>query len=175
MRELHKKFSVKDGSEIKEFVIHKFKATEGVHVLRCLLSCLADTDIQFKNVFDFTPENLKAYVHRVLQTGVSNDETDSNDLEKVQKIVQERVLELLFYVFKLALKSTDKVKTDELLGYMAYAISINETDRLNAAKNSSDNIDNFVDTTSALLLLCQEVIKFNSSNFFLNLELSNML
>ena len=175
MRELHKKFNVKDGSENKEFIIHKFKATEGAHVLRCLLSCLADTDIQFKDVFGFTPEALKAYVHKILQTGINNEEIDSNDLEKVQKIIQERVFELLFYVFKLALKSTDKAKTDEVLGYMAYAISVDEINRLNNAENSNNNIDNFVDTTAALLLLCREVIAFNSSNFFLGFQLSDIL
>jgi hypothetical protein len=50
---------------------------------------------------------------------------------------------------------------------MAYAISVDEVTRLTTAQGSEANIDNFVDTTSALLLLCREVLMFNASNFFL--------
>lgn len=167
MRVLHKKFTVNDGGEQKEFVIHKFKATEGAHVLLSLGGCLADTDIQFDDLFGFTPGALKAYVHKILQTGVSDAEVSTKDLVKVQETVQDRVTELLFYVFKLALKSLDKAKTDELLGYMALAISVDEVTRLNIAQCSESNIDNYVETTPALLLLCREVLVFNSSNFFL--------
>lgn len=167
MRILHKKFTVNDGGENKEFTIHKFKATEGAHVLRSLGSCLADSDIQFKDALGFTPAALKDYVQKILQTGVSDKEVNSGDLVKVQETVQDRVTELLFNIFKLALKSLDRDKTDELLGYMAYAISVDEVTRLTTAKSSESNIDNHVETTPALLLLCREVLTFNSSNFFL--------
>lgn len=167
MRVLHKKFTVNDGGEQKEFTIHKFKATEGAHVLLSLGGCLADTDIQFSDVFGFTPGALKSYVHKILQTGVSDVKVSTKDLVKVQETVQDRVTELLFYVFKLALKSLDKAKTDELLAYMAYAISVDQITRLTTAQGSEANIDNYVDTTSALLLLCREVLVFNADNFFL--------
>lgn len=173
MRVLHKKFTVTDGGEKKEFTIHKFKATECIHVLRSVLSCLAHTDIEFYDALGFAPAVLEAFAHLKLGTGVTDKEVSTEELQKLQEAIRLRRGELLFYIFKLALKSLDKAKTDELLGSLVYALSIDETNRLTNASGSTNNVDNFVDTAAALLLLCREVLEFNFEDFFLGFQKSN--
>lgn len=172
MRVLHKKFTVTDGGEKKEFTIHKFKATECIHVLRSVLSCLAHTDIEFYDALGFAPAVLEAFAHLKLGTGVTDSEISTEDLQKLQETIRLRRSELFFYIFKLALKSLDRDKTDELLGCIVYALSVDETIRLVNASGSINNIDNYVDTASALLLLCREVLEFNFVDFFLGFQKS---
>lgn len=167
MRVLHKKFAINDGGEQKEFTIHKFKATEFIHVLRAVLSCLAHTDIEFKDALGFTPAVLEAYAHLKLGTGFTKTGVSDKDLKEFQEAIRLKRSELLFYIFKLALKSLDKSRTDELLGYLVYALSVDEITRLTNASASTANIDNYVDTSAALLLLCREVLEFNFEGFFL--------
>ena len=170
MRVLSKKFTVTDGGEKKEFNIHKFKATECIHVLRSILSCLAHTDIEFYDALGFAPAVLEAFAHLKLGTGAAGTDVSTEELQKLQEAIRLRRSELFFYIFKLALKSLDKSKTDELLGCLVFAISIDEITRLTNASNSSSNVDNYVDTASALILLCREVLEFNFEDFFLGFQ-----
>ncbi len=170
MRVLSKKFTVTDGGEKKEFNIHKFKATECIHVFRSVLSCLAHTDIEFYDALGFAPAVLEAFAHLKLGTGVTNSEVDTKELQELQEAIRLKRGELLFYIFKLALKSLDKSKTDELLGYLVYALSIDEAARLTNASGSTNNIDNHINTPAALLLLCREVLEFNFEDFFLGFQ-----
>lgn len=186
MRILHKKFTVNDGGEQKEFTIHKFKATEFIQVLRAILSCLAHTDIEFNDALGFAPAVLEAYAHLKLGTGVTNTEVNSEELRELQNAIRLRRGELLFYIFKLALKSLDKSRMDELIGYLVYALSIEEPTqvtnasggamnidiRLTNASGSVMNIDNYISTGAALLLLCREVLEFNFEDFFLGFQKS---
>ncbi len=174
MRILSKKFVVADGGEKKEFTIHKFKATECINVFRAILSCLANTDLEFTDALGFAPAVLEAYAHLKMGTGAADPETDKEDLQKLQEAIRLRRSELLFYLFKLALKSLDKDKTDELLGYLVYGISIDEVNRMTNAAGSINNIDNHVETGAALLLLCREVLEFNFSDFFLGFQKSDI-
>jgi hypothetical protein len=174
MLDKFKIIEVMDSGIKKKFTIHKYKATESIQVFILLLSCIANTDIEFNDVLGFEPMLLEAWAHLNLQTGVKNDQVSTEDIQKLHEAMQVRKTELIFHIIKLALKSIDKVKIDELMSYIAYAVSSENDKRLTTAGNSSDSIDNFIETPAALLNICREVLEFNFKGFFLNIIKENL-
>ena len=166
-----KKFAVQDGENLKDFYIHKLKATESVHVFLLLLNCLAHSDVEFTDVCGFEPSVLAAWANLKMQTGLKSDDLSSEDLEKFNNAMNFRRTELIFSILKMALKSLDKNKIDELMSYLVYCVSVDEVTRLATVGDLS--IDHHIETPAALLILCREVLEFNFKDFFLSLVLKN--
>ena len=162
-----KKITIIDNVIEKYFYLHKFKATEGIYVMLLVLKCLSSTDIGFKDVMGLEPTVIEAWAHMKLQTGVKNEEVTEEDIIQLNNIMTLRKTELGFHLFKLALRKLEKSKIEELMGYLVYAISLDEVTRLTTASESTQCIDNHINNSLCLFNLLKKCFEYNYKDFFL--------